>query len=683
MRIFIHNVDSYVGKTLVKELRKVGPDGGCHRVFGTASKPEDAPKVVKRIVSRDDPKKAKKMMDTIQSCKIVIMDLFNSTLEDLMFAISALKVDPKAEGGPAATGELESEVIFILISSAIVWAATPTDGADNAILRDSDYKKRQPMPGSDWVQWREMEDLVMTCFNREGETPSQVKGYVVGAGAFYGEGELTFGPMFQSAWCGVQEHTIVAPGTNRVPTVHVRDLCRLVRQIGSTEGLNPMETPYFLAVDQPLADGADRGPPPTQKDIIYSIINELTVSYDPQVVNVPHEEMDAMQQRMSLDVWLEPSSLMLNEDFGSTCEPPGWICRDGLIANVRKIAEEFCKERGLRPMRVIIGGPPGSGKSTLCKAVAEHFNVPHLTLTKDNLDSMASQLGSKVCRYRGYVLDAGYVGFEEAERLFRYDVEVPLTEEEEAEAEAAKAAAEEAGEEAAAKQPKIERRLNEEICPTFVVVTQAHEALCRARWKATGKEMSEFQEFMERYTKNNLAGDEHCMSDFFQEVVKTAMLNLPVAGRDPEELFESVRIYMESQGRPFNYLPNEEEVATQVLAQRTSKLQELKAKAAAEKTSDKAGDAKAHKGAIQMQETRMALVEKHKEEQQTLRELPLRDYLMRYMVPTLTEGLIEVCKVVPDNPVDYLANYLEEHAAEPPSEESQRRASTTGQPQFM
>ena len=32
-------------------------------------------------------------------------------------------------------------------------------GADNAILRDSDYKKRQPMPGSDWVQWREMEEL--------------------------------------------------------------------------------------------------------------------------------------------------------------------------------------------------------------------------------------------------------------------------------------------------------------------------------------------------------------------------------------------------------------------------------------------------------------------------------------------------------------------------------------------
>ena len=32
-----------------------------------------------------------------------------------------------------------------------------------------------------------------------------------------------------------------------------------------------------------------------------------TVTAEPEVVNVPHEEMDAMQQRMSLDVWLEPS----------------------------------------------------------------------------------------------------------------------------------------------------------------------------------------------------------------------------------------------------------------------------------------------------------------------------------------------------------------------------------------
>lgn len=34
--------------------------------------------------------------------------------------------------------------------------------------------------------------------------------------------------------------------------------------------------------------------------------------------------------------------------------------------------------------------------------------------------------------------------------------------------------------------------------------------------------------------------------------------------------------------------------------------------------------------------------------------IPLRNYLMRHVMPTLTEGLIEVCKVRPDDPVDYL-----------------------------
>ena len=29
--------------------------------------------------------------------------------------------------------------------------------------------------------------------------------------------------------------------------------------------------------------------------------------------------------------------------------------------------------------------------------------------------------------------------------------------------------------------------------------------------------------------------------------------------------------------------------------------------------------------------------------------------MMKYIIPELTEGLIEVCKVVPIDPVDYLA----------------------------
>ena len=36
--------------------------------------------------------------------------------------------------------------------------------------------------------------------------------------------------------------------------------------------------------------------------------------------------------------------------------------------------------------------------------------------------------------------------------------------------------------------------------------------------------------------------------------------------------------------------------------------------------------------------------------------MPLRNYLMKHVMPTLTEGLIEACKVKPDDPIDYLVS---------------------------
>ena len=47
-----------------------------------------------------------------------------------------------------------------------------------------------------------------------------------------------------------------------------------------------------------------------------------------------------------------------------------------------------------------------------------------------------------------------------------------------------------------------------------------------------------------------------------------------------------------------------------------------------------------------------------KEEQEMLetQSIPLRNYLMQHVMPTLTEGLIEVCKVKPEDAVDYLVS---------------------------
>merc|ERR1712232_557924 len=52
----------------------------------------------------------------------------------------------------------------------------------------------------------------------------------------------------------------------------------------------------------------------------------------------------------------------------------------------------------------------------------------------------------------------------------------------------------------------------------------------------------------------------------------------------------------------------------------------------------------------QIKREELSRLEKHSE--------PLRQYLMALVVPTLTNGLIEVCHHTPPDPVGYLAEYL-------------------------
>mmetsp|Transcript_68294 Transcript_68294/g.211297 ORF Transcript_68294/g.211297 Transcript_68294/m.211297 type:complete len:314 (+) Transcript_68294:180-1121(+) len=312
-------------------------------------------------------------------------------------------------------------------------------------------------------------------------------------------------------------------------------------------------------------------------------------------------------------------------------------------------------------MRVLIAGPPASGKTGLADAVSEHFRIPRLEVAGD-LEAMAATLSTKVCRYRGFVLDAGGAGHVEAERLFCYDAEVPPDEDEEP----PPPAEDEEGEGVPAK--KFERKLNEELCPAYVVVTEAPEPLCRARWKGRGTgTVEEFQERMDQYTVTNLS-EAHSLTDFFQDVAKIGVLNLPIGGKDQEDMFESTRIYMEKSGRPFNYLPTAEEVAEEILARRAERDEADEERAAEEQRQGDGGAEERERREAALHARRLQLIEQHEEEHKRLLEMPLREYLVKYMVPTLTEGLIEVCKVLPDNPVEYLADYIDEHAADPAPE---------------
>ncbi len=55
-----------------------------------------------------------------------------------------------------------------------------------------------------------------------------------------------------------------------------------------------------------------------------------------------------------------------------------------------------------------------------------------------------------------------------------------------------------------------------------------------------------------------------------------------------------------------------------------------------------------------VQEAQLVLVQAEEQEMLETQSTPLRNYLMQHVMPTLTQGLIQVCKVKPDDAVDYL-----------------------------
>lgn len=52
-----------------------------------------------------------------------------------------------------------------------------------------------------------------------------------------------------------------------------------------------------------------------------------------------------------------------------------------------------------------------------------------------------------------------------------------------------------------------------------------------------------------------------------------------------------------------------------------------------------------------------------------IRSQPLRQYMADNIIPILTEALIKISTDMPHNPLEYLANYLEEHQDDLDNEE--------------
>merc|ERR1712086_666924 len=141
----------------------------------------------------------------------------------------------------------------------------------------------------------------------------------------------------------------------------------------------------------------------------------------------------------------------------------------------------------------------------------------------------------------------------------------------------------------------------------------------------------------------------------FEKVCQLETLTVAAAEGD---VLESITNYITGGvGAPCNFHPTKEEVAVEERKRRYAEAQAAEAaeKEASEKV-ERSEEEKKEKEAARA--AREEEVRKQETDMLEARSLPLRQYLMANVIPALTEGMLDVVKMKPEDPIDYLAEYL-------------------------
>jgi len=696
VRVFVNVADAYttrhIGQFLAQaaigsasadedeedEEEEGAPPKETYEVVGTLSGPGvPKPKWLAEVVPAGDQQLLKQ---AILSCKYVVVDIGSdrSQLELCRWAVDLMRdgMDEFPRGGKT----------FVCLSSVMTWAKTrPVDpeGDPTAPILEDEYKRRRAHN-----KFRAEIELEKHVTQQGRNTKGRFRTFIVCAGLQYGMGENYLHDMFRTAW-HLEEPAlpVLSPGTQVVPMIHVQDLASVIHCV--LEG--PPEVRYILALDDSSGTSslaevgaaiADRVG--TRKTVV------APLSGNPMVVAEP----PTVEERLTINVRLEAAAIKeMNVK---------WRAQAGIAEAIDGVAEEYRTCRNLKPLRVFVHGPPMSGANELAASLAKEYKLNLLSkesLIKDaiaELQSAAAYLErplnevgedgepipedeeaaerareaksrldeleqmkadnkgeyeesqimdwckarvlSMTCQNQGYVL-----------------VNYPATDEQ---ATAVFAAADEAEDQEAP---------NPLTVPEFIFALDAPDDVLLERAMALppteapeGSIFSEagMKEALPAFRKTN---DE----DREREDDGTTILNwfdfkeihptyLDVSEMADADVLKATRVALPS---PRNYGPTAEEKAA-LGRQQADRKANAKAEADRLKAENDAREFAVHEKSELAWKEKADEIKRQEAEALEASSIPLRTFLMKHVMPTLSQGLAEVCRTRPDDPVDALAEYL-------------------------
>lgn len=663
MRVFISDLNGYVGSALRTVLAASEDEV---TVVGTIEEGQTPPAKAKDVL----PIGSGDVAELARSADAVVLDITNTTAD------TSLIIDGFRTGRYT-----EQDKVIVAVSSALTWSATnkPRDGGD---FSESSFKRRKPTPR--FSDTKTLESHILSL------SRDSLRAHVVGCGIFYGSGEQDLHFLFKDAWlCDVAALKLPSlegrPGSNVLPMVHVSDACQIVAKLFAEDPGKP----YLVAVDN-------------AKSTLAEVTAAISSALGPGAVE-PMSPADADAALLA-----NPSFELLQADLAFdtdslTAAELGieWTAQEGLVESISAVVAEFVKERRLTPIRTALLGPPGSGKSHFASLLGTKYYLPvvrtgdavalalgHASpevkaaigplsfpegLTERVTEvieggsrlsaalvarTIRSVLSARRLRNRGFVLDGFPRTYAEAKALCaELEEDAPLEPEE---GEAPEEGAEEEADES-------EVTVDPTVTPTSIVFLDGTDEALRKRVLAmsesevTGTHNSEegFTRRLHQYREANKSDGLRTPAVFFEDKASLEVMELKVDdSTDAEAAVDSmIAPYVEKGGTPYNYHPTPEEIA---LAEATAKAEADSKVAAEERAAKVEADRENMAREAREAEEKQRAIEVAKQEAALLeaRSAPLRKYLVANVIPTLTQGLLDIAKIKPEDPVDYLAEFL-------------------------